>query len=225
MTHTAPMTTQSFFDQWAPSYDDEAQSERMQYGGSERTLSLLRGLLTASHKAVLDLGIGTGLVAEKLARQGLDVYGIDLSSKMLQRCQQKNFAKALTVGNFADGPLPFPDVAFDVITSIGVLDFVLDLPPLLGNVSARTRRGGLFCFSLPTREGNPDYEIVMMDGVPLAKKPLERRGLKICVRGVDDVEQALHQSGFEPLVHERFLGFISVTTGQHVFWDVFVVTK
>jgi ubiquinone/menaquinone biosynthesis C-methylase UbiE len=68
---------------------------------------------------VLDAGCGTGLTMLRIAQQqpGCRVYGIDLSSKMVQVARnvaaERGLDVALCTGSITD--LPYPDAAFDVV--------------------------------------------------------------------------------------------------------------
>lgn len=63
---------------------------------------------------ILDIGIGTGLLAERMPRN-LTLYGIDISPKMMDKTRRKGLPVHLKVGGFLD--IPFPDSHFDGIVS------------------------------------------------------------------------------------------------------------
>jgi ubiquinone/menaquinone biosynthesis C-methylase UbiE len=70
---------------------------------------------------LLDAGCGTGLTALRIAAQypGCAVYGIDLSSKMIEfarkDARKRGLAVDFRVGSITD--LPYPDAFFDVVTT------------------------------------------------------------------------------------------------------------
>ncbi len=67
---------------------------------------------------VLDIGTGTGLFAERFARQGLRIAGVDANPEMIKAVQDY-----LPDGEFLKGiaeVLPFPDQSFDLVF-MGVL--------------------------------------------------------------------------------------------------------
>lgn len=72
--------------------------------------------------SVLDIGVGTGLLAERLPR-GLDLHGIDVSLKMLEKLGEKNLPIRSAVGDFR--AIPFPDGRFDRIVSTFALHHVI----------------------------------------------------------------------------------------------------
>ncbi|MEX0974868.1 MAG: class I SAM-dependent methyltransferase [Bacillota bacterium] len=63
---------------------------------------------------ILDIGIGTGLLTERMP-QKMDLYGIDISPKMMDKIREKGLPVQLKVGSFLD--IPFPDSHFDRIVS------------------------------------------------------------------------------------------------------------
>ena len=64
---------------------------------------------------MLDIGIGTGNAAGLLVNKGFEVYGIDISQKMLDKCAEKFPSINLKMGDFLD--IPFKDETFDLIIS------------------------------------------------------------------------------------------------------------
>src|SRR5258706_1781568 len=77
------------YDQWHPNAADEMIAALTDLAGTG---------------PVLELGIGTGRVALKLAEQGLEVHGIDASEAMIAKLRAKTGGSRIPValGNFAD---------------------------------------------------------------------------------------------------------------------------
>jgi SAM-dependent methyltransferase len=69
---------------------------------------------------VLDVGCGTGLLAQRLSREGYDVVGLDLSYGMLL---QGSAALRYVQGDGA--ALPFPDHAFDGAVTVAALHHIV----------------------------------------------------------------------------------------------------
>jgi SAM-dependent methyltransferase len=86
----------------------------------------------APGEAVLDLGCGAGfdaLVAAQLVGPGGRVVGIDLSPEMLAVARAGRAGTGFARVGFVEAQveaLPFPDAAFDVVLSNGVLNLVPD---------------------------------------------------------------------------------------------------
>ena len=96
---------------------------------------------------VLELGIGTGRIALKLAEQGLDVHGIDSSEPMIAKLRAKADAYRIpvTLGNFAevgvDGEYTLIFVVFNTFFCLASQE---EQVHCFANVAKRLRRGGLF---------------------------------------------------------------------------------
>lgn len=92
-------------------------------------------------QSILDIGTGTGVFAEALARPGVRVTGVDVSDEML------NHARALVPqANFVHGALeslPSPDRAFDVAFLGLVLHETEHLGQALSEVRRVTRQGAV----------------------------------------------------------------------------------
>jgi demethylmenaquinone methyltransferase/2-methoxy-6-polyprenyl-1,4-benzoquinol methylase len=89
---------------------------------------------------VLDVGAGTGVSTEELARSGAFAVGVDLSTGMLQVGRRIRPAVPLVAG---DGLcLPFPDGAFDAVTISFALRNVVDLDAALREFARIVRPGG-----------------------------------------------------------------------------------
>lgn len=71
-------------------------------------MDLSRGL------RILDIGIGTGFLTEKLPKD-IKIFGIDISSKMMKILRKKNFNVELKYGSFLD--VPYKDDYFDRVVS------------------------------------------------------------------------------------------------------------
>jgi predicted TPR repeat methyltransferase len=77
------------YDQWFGSCEEAAVDRLAELAGAGR---------------VLELGIGSGLLALPLAARGVDVHGIDLSPAMVAKLRAKPGGEAIpvTMGSFAD---------------------------------------------------------------------------------------------------------------------------
>jgi arsenite methyltransferase len=101
-----------------------------------------------SGERVLDLGCGAGtdsLVAvQMVAPDGL-VTGIDMTPEMVAKARASAAAARLTNVEFVEGEaerLPFPDEAFDVVISNGVIDLIPDKDAVFAELFRVLRSGG-----------------------------------------------------------------------------------
>jgi len=79
------------FDDWAERYDHSIRSDGdFPHDGYEQVLEKIVHLATARPDwRVLDLGVGTGNLAEYFVALGCAVWGIDFSPKMLEKARTK----------------------------------------------------------------------------------------------------------------------------------------
>jgi putative AdoMet-dependent methyltransferase len=122
------------FDAWARSYDAEfaSQGATFPFDGYEQVLDeAARQAAAAPGMRILDLGIGTGNLALRLARQGCAVWGLDFSGEMLARAEAKLPEARLFQADLL-GPWPAElDQPFDRAVSAYVFH-EFDLPAKMG---------------------------------------------------------------------------------------------
>ena len=87
---------------------------------------------------VLELGCGTGLILERVAKVAKTARGIDLSPGMLEKAT----ARGLDVSLASVTELPFADASFDLVYSFKVLAHVPDIGRALAEAARVTRPGG-----------------------------------------------------------------------------------
>ncbi|GAB6146207.1 class I SAM-dependent methyltransferase [Desulfocicer niacini] len=112
------------FDNWAVQYDEAVSSSTGQYpfDGYDDALSAVVTLAKPRPGSmVLDLGTGTGNLAERFASQGCTVWGVDFSEAMLEKARVKfpeiNLVYADLLGEW---PQTLP-TTFDLVVSAYVL--------------------------------------------------------------------------------------------------------
>lgn len=83
---------QAQFDEWAQTYDTELKSatDQFPFAGYQETLETVwRGAEAGSRMTVLDVGVGTGNLAQFFIEAGCHVLGVDFSAEMLARAGEK----------------------------------------------------------------------------------------------------------------------------------------
>ncbi len=94
--------------------------------------------------SLLDLGCADGAIGAIMVEEGCSgtFVGVDFSSTMLERCRAKNLYAMLIEQDLNDGLGVDRSLRFDLVTAIGVLEFVEDLAPLLVEIREVLRPGG-----------------------------------------------------------------------------------
>jgi ubiquinone/menaquinone biosynthesis C-methylase UbiE len=118
----------------------------------EATIDMLAGEFGASGR-LLEVGVGTGLLALPLVERGLTVDGIDLAAPMLRRAIEK--AAGARIGlTVADATrLPFADGAFDGAFIRHVLHLVPEWREVLAEAVRVVRHGGTLVVSITDYTG------------------------------------------------------------------------
>ena len=99
--------------------------------------------------ALLDLGCGTGLVAEALAKHYVidQKVGVDVAEKMVEVSRKKGFYDEVIHGDAAD-VLAARAAAFDLITAVDMFIYVGDLAPLMPLMARALKSGGVLAYSI-----------------------------------------------------------------------------
>ena len=120
---------------------------------SAATTDLLASEFAGAHR-LLEVGVGTGLLAVPLIEQGFRVDGIDLSQPMLMRLRAKVQPPAPLGLATADATrLPFRDGSFDGAFIRHVLHLIPDWHRALAEVTRVVRPGGKFLVSITDYTG------------------------------------------------------------------------
>ncbi len=106
------------------------------------------GALTLARESrrVLDVGCGTGLNLDNIARYGLPV-GMDLSREALVFCQKRGLDELCEAS--IDHGLPYRDQSFDIITALDAVEHFDDDYAALHEFYRVLRPGGLVVISVP----------------------------------------------------------------------------
>jgi len=99
-------------------------------------------------RSLLEVGCGTGLVMQRVARFARDVEGTDVSPGMLEHAR----ARGLSVQLASATALPFADASFDVVYSFKVLAHIGPIDTALAEMARVTRPGGHMVFDCYNRD-------------------------------------------------------------------------
>ncbi|MGL4799091.1 MAG: MerR family transcriptional regulator [Cellulosilyticaceae bacterium] len=109
------------FENWARSYDRDVKADRGTLKIYENYEVLLDSVVdeaikfTVDRAQILDIGVGTGNLSNRLYDLGYDITGVDQSRAMLEVAKSKNSGLKVRLGEFMK--LPFENKSFDVIVS------------------------------------------------------------------------------------------------------------
>ncbi len=134
-----PGDARRMYGDWAPTYDD---SFGMAWGyiAPREIAEILRSELYADAE-ILDIGAGTGLVAEHL--RGLTVDALDITPEMLEIARPKGLYRTLILGDLT-GTLSIPDASYDAVISCGTFTHGHVGPECFPELLRITRPGAVF---------------------------------------------------------------------------------
>jgi SAM-dependent methyltransferase len=138
-----------YFDERLAARYDEAAADMFDPAHVDPVVDFLVDL--AGRGRALELGIGTGRIALPLARRGVPVHGIELSTAMAARLRAKKGGDdiSLTIGDFATTRVEGKfSVAYVVFNTIGNLTTQSAQVACFRNVAAHLERGGCFVIEL-----------------------------------------------------------------------------
>jgi ubiquinone/menaquinone biosynthesis C-methylase UbiE len=129
------MDTRTYYDEFSRWYERERGRG---YHQMIDDLELRLALPRARGRAALEVGCGTGLILERVAKVASRAQGIDLSPGMLEKARERG----LDVREASATELPFDDAQFDLAYSFKVLAHVPDIRKALREMSRVTKPGG-----------------------------------------------------------------------------------
>ena len=159
-TDRAPATYVSeLFNSYADSFDQHLVG-KLDYRTHILVAQTLRDTLgkAALDLDILDLGCGTGLFGEEIKDIKKTLVGIDLASRMIDRCKERGIYDELIVGDLVDYLVEVKPGRFDLIVATDVFVYLGDLLPVFSQVSRILQSGHWFAFSLETsQEGSESF--------------------------------------------------------------------
>ena len=146
----------SIFDQCAEKFET-ILVEGLEYKTPELLFNLVRPYLTEK-MTILDLGCGTGLGAQLYQPFANSLTGVDVSSKMLEKADEKKIYNRLEVFDILQTWV-FPE-KFDLIYSSDVFVYFGNLDPIIRSASSYLVNGGMIAFSVEKlKDGSADYQL------------------------------------------------------------------
>lgn len=146
------------FDQHAVAFED-ILVRQLGYKVPTLVRQRLDALKLGPFKRMLDLGCGTGLAAEAMRDRVDEIIGIDISSRMIDECEDKDVFEGLYCGEVEDFLADNDEEPFDLITACDVLPYLGDLDPLFQGAAANMAAGGILVFSSETLRDGEGYKV------------------------------------------------------------------
>jgi ubiquinone/menaquinone biosynthesis C-methylase UbiE len=158
-------------------YDREASRYDETRGGAARAEEAARAILSLTPprtRVILDLAGGTGIVAERLRRDGAGVAVADLSHGMLGRARERMPGRVLRCDAMR---LPLRDASVDVVAAVWLLHLVGDTEAVLIEAVRVIRPGGRFITTVNKDASHGVPTEYASDAEPLVTRLAARHGL------------------------------------------------
>ena len=137
------------FDDMSAQFDEHLV-ERLGYRIPGRIADVLGPWLDARARprCVLDLGCGTGLVADALRGRFEQMHGVDLSPRMAERARSRKLYSTVAVGDLLAFLAAQPAQCADLVSAADVFIYVGDLGAVFAEVARVLAPAGRFAFSI-----------------------------------------------------------------------------
>jgi predicted TPR repeat methyltransferase len=136
----------NLFDKYADTFDQHLVSG-LKYQTPALLFDAIARFSPPANMEILDLGCGTGLFGPQMRPLARTLTGIDLSSNMLKKAEQRQLYDHLICGDIAEFLATQRD-AFDLVVAADVFVYIGDLSKVFSGVRGALREGGLFGFSV-----------------------------------------------------------------------------
>jgi SAM-dependent methyltransferase len=118
----------------------------------ERRSLVLSFLEGRNGGTLLDAGCGPAVMTDVLLARGFEYHGIDRSEAMIAAARSRFPEDGRTEFQVADIlDLPFERDSFDVVLSLGVLEYVSDVDRAMDEIARVLRADGVYVFSMLNR--------------------------------------------------------------------------
>ena len=164
---------------------------------------------------VIDLGCGSGIFSNYLAKKGCFVTGIDGSEAMIALCKRKRIS---TKARFAVGTLPLNTLAHfptqDVVVMSSILEYLPDMTGMLEQARLLLKPDGLLLASIPNQRSL--YRSVERQLFQLLARPVYYQYIHNTATETTFNRQ-LTESGFTPVETNYFAGHDPVSRALKPF--------
>jgi SAM-dependent methyltransferase len=170
-----------------------------------------------SGSRVLDAGCGAGILTLEAAKKSFYVYGIDISTKMIDLCEHgfaqsgiKSSKYQFKVGNVTDADLS--PGSFDGIIALGLLEYQNDELKTLSSLYKALRPGGTLICSGPVKISISNFFGLGILLERLYFRIKKRKRISINRYNLTRFKKLLNSSGFTLIDYRRhgFAGFMGI---------------
>lgn len=163
-----------FWNDWNKRIREESPLDHASRRRCETVLSML-GSLTLENPRILEVGCGTGWLAERLTHFGT-VFATDLADEVITRAQRRVKTVTFAAGDIMSVPLPHG--TFDVVVTLETLSHVADQRAFVGRLADLLRVGGYLILTTQNRFVFERRDDVVPRSPGQRRSWVDQRGLK-----------------------------------------------
>ena len=142
------------FNTVAPTYKSNYQGNNIIFHSFDTRLKIVLDFIgDPSHKSILDIGCGPGVLAKYLVNYECEFVGLDISHRMIDECKQDQDLKSFKF--VAEDPLEYfeinPNEKFEIITCMGLFEYLTDKyrSKLMQKITEHLSDAGIFIATYP----------------------------------------------------------------------------
>lgn len=183
----SPEDNRKLYADWAESYDTGFARD-MDYQ-LPRVVALVLGEVAPAASPVLDVGAGTGLVAQNMMlRERLEVHGLDISADMLRVAAGKGLYDRTIEADLTQ-PLSLPNETYGAVVSAGTFTHGHVGPDVLDELLRIAQRGAWFVLAINATHFEARDFATKFDSLSDQILRLEHRAIHIYGSAADDAHR------------------------------------
>lgn len=184
-----PAFIAALFDEYAPKFE-KSLIGKLDYAAPKVLSELVRSATGERLNRTLDLGCGTGLMADHLHLFASRFEGIDLSAQMTEIAGRKGIYDHLETAEIGDSLAGRGAASVDTVLAADVFVYIGALGPVFEGIARVLRPGGLFAFTVEHSLDAPDW--TLRDSLRYAhSQPYIRAALETSGFGSIEISRAL----------------------------------
>lgn len=162
---------EDLFDSYSAQFDSHL-TQKLKYNAPTLLAEMIKKHQgTEPFKKFLDIGCGTGLSAIELKKHAKEIYGLDLSKKMLEEAKKKGIYSKTIYGDAVDY-LKQTDSLFDLAVAADVFVYIGNLTEVFKHMKDHMEPNGLLAFSTESFDGE-SFELRASGRYAHSKKYIE----------------------------------------------------
>lgn len=152
------------FDQYGAQFWDENGAYRTLHHINPVRVDFIKQFINLNQKTILDIGCGGGLLSEALAREGAQVFGIDLSSSMIAAAEHHLSEQNLAINyrQISSHDCCAQNEQYDHIVCMEMLEHVANPAAILRDIYALLRPNGFAFLSTVNRNKRAFFKMIVL---------------------------------------------------------------